>query len=674
METFRADIDAANDNRIREKRKWILTALFVFTALILMGYLQAQAYLFRGLPDLPNKEAMWELNLQPNMTLQDKNGNVIGHRGPHVGRPLTIAEMPDYLPAAFLAIEDERFYEHTGIDRKAIFRAFFENTRAGKTVQGGSTLTQQLVKNMVLTREKTYRRKFQEMWLAYEMEEVLTKPEILSLYLNRIELGNRSFGVGAAAQRYFGKDATEITLAESAMLASLPKAPSRYDPTKNYDLALERSYLVLDRMVENQLVTEKEAKDARDNPPVIIETTEDVIPPNVIGYAFDLIGERARELVGSAQRDLIIQTTLDPDIQKSGHDALTKIIALNEKSKKVANGALTTIDTETGGIVALVGGRDYNASKFNRAAQAKRQPGSAFKVFVYAAALEEGLTPGTVRIDQPTTIAGWTPENYTKRYRGPMTIREALKLSINTIAAQVAAEITPRKVARLATRMGITTEMRPTYSLALGSSEVTLVDLTGAYMVFANEGVRRTPYLIESIKNTSGVSLYTRQKTTPARVYAVPFARQMTNMMKEVVETGTGRGAIIKDREVAGKTGTSQDYRDAWFIGYSKQYATGVWLGNDNNSTMNRITGGLLPVDIWKKHMVKIHRGLAKLPLISEDTLAYSPKTQAIMTFYETLADELILERNVASGIQTVEQITAPIPPTAPQSPNLSQN
>ncbi len=668
METFRADIDAANDNRVRERRKWILTAIVVFIGLMTIAYIQIQSYLFKGLPDLPNKAAMWELNLQPNTTLFDNAGNRIGHRGPYLGRPLTIAEMPKYLPDAFLAIEDERFYEHTGIDRKAIFRAFFENTRAGKTVQGGSTLTQQLVKNMVLTPEKTYRRKFQEMWLAYEMEEVLTKPEILSLYLNRIDLGNRSFGVEAASQRYFGKKAKDLTLSESAMLAGLPKAPSRYDPSKNYEQALVRSYLVLDRMFANNLITFDEAKAAKANPPIIIEPVDDEIDPKILGHVFDLAKERANELIGNAQNDLIIHITLDTDIQKSAHEALTKILNANEKSKKVANGALVTIDVRTGGIRALIGGRDYNQSKFNRAAQAKRQPGSAFKPFVYAAALEENLTPGTVRIDQPTTISGWTPENYTKRYRGPMTIREALKLSVNTIAAQVGAEIGPRKVARFGKRLGINTELRPTYSLSLGSSEVTLVDITGAYTVFANEGVRRTPYLIETIKNTSGETLYTRSKTKPTRVYAVPFARQMTNMLKEVIETGTGHGAQIGTRELAGKTGTSQDYRDAWFVGYSQQYATGVWLGNDDNTPMKSITGGLLPVDVWKDHMVTIHKGLKKQPLITEDMTAFSADTQRIMRFYETLANELILERNVASGIQNAEQIPQL---SSPQSANV---
>jgi len=380
---------------------------------------------------------MWELNLQPNITLLDKDGHIIGHRGPHVGKPYRLEDMPDYVPAAFLAIEDERFYQHTGIDRKAIFRAFFENTKAGRKVQGASTLTQQLVKNMVLTPEKTYRRKFQEMWLSNEMEHVLSKPEILSLYLNRIELGNRAFGVEAAAQRYFGKSISAVNLAEAAMLASLPKAPSRYDPSKNYDLAWGRAQLVLQKMFTNDIITHQELRDAETTPPVIIKDHEEAIKPALIGHVFDMISERAQELIGSDHKDLIIKTTLDPVLQQSAHDTLAKNLTRYSKNKKVNNGAVASIDTRTGA--------------------AKRQPGSAFKAFVYAAALEDGFTPGTVRIDQPTEIAGWAPENYTKRYRGPMTLRESLKLSINTIAAQIGAEIGPEKIARLAKRFGIHT-------------------------------------------------------------------------------------------------------------------------------------------------------------------------------------------------------------------------
>jgi len=676
METFRADIGAANDNRVRRKRNWVLTALIAILLLIGIGYMQTRAYLFHGLPDLPDKTAMWELNLQPNITLLDKDGHIIGHRGPHVGKPYRLEDMPDYVPAAFLAIEDERFYQHTGIDRKAIFRAFFENTKAGRKVQGASTLTQQLVKNMVLTPEKTYRRKFQEMWLSNEMEHVLSKPEILSLYLNRIELGNRAFGVEAAAQRYFGKSISAVNLAEAAMLASLPKAPSRYDPSKNYDLAWGRAQLVLQKMFTNDIITHQELRDAETTPPVIIKDHEEAIKPALIGHVFDMISERAQELIGSDHKDLVIKTTLDPVLQQSAHDTLAKNLTRYSKNKKVNNGAVASIDTRTGAIRALIGGQDYTQSKFNRAVQAKRQPGSAFKAFVYAAALEDGFTPGTVRIDQPTEIAGWAPENYTKRYRGPMTLRESLKLSINTIAAQIGAEIGPEKIARLAKRFGIHTPLRPNYSIALGSSEVNLVELTAAYMVFANEGVKRSPHLIEAIKTTSGTTLYTRRKITPERVYAIPYARQMTTILRDVIETGTGHGAQLGSRQAAGKTGTSQDYRDAWFIGFTAQYTTGVWLGNDDNSPTKKITGGLLPVDVWKGFMVKAHKGLKRLPLNAPDPLTQDDETRTLISFYQNLSDAFISERNIAAGIGEVKntQSVSRTPSGQNPSSNLSQN
>jgi len=408
---------------------------------------------------------MWEMNLEPNLTLLDKDGRVIGHRGPYLGEPMKLADMPDYVSNAFLAIEDERFYDHQGIDNKAILRAMVENTKSGSKAQGGSTLTQQLVKNMVLTPEKTYRRKFQEMWLAREMERRLSKPEILELYLNRISLGPRVFGVEAAAEKYFGKSARDITLSEAALLAALPKAPSRYDPTTNYDGAMARSILVLQRMVENNMISWDQMSAAEADPPTIIGDSETLIDPNHIGHVFDFIAEQAQGLVGSQHKDLIIKTTLDTKLQKQAHASVTKILEKNEKHKKVTEGALVSIDTQSGAVRAMIGGRSYQDSKFNRAAQAKRQPGSSFKAFVYAAALEDGFTPGTIRIDQPTEIAGWEPENYTQRYRGPMSIREALKLSINTIAAQVGAEVGPTRVAAIANRFGITTEMRPEYSI-----------------------------------------------------------------------------------------------------------------------------------------------------------------------------------------------------------------
>ena len=612
MPTYRADINPeieAISAKKRKRRTFTLLFLAVFSALLALAYYQTRHYLLKDLPSLPDKRTMWELNLKPNMTLLDKDGNQIGHRGPYIGKPMKLGQMPSYVGDAFLAIEDERFYEHAGIDNKAILRALFENTRAGEKTQGGSTLTQQLVKNIVLSPEKSYRRKFQEAVLARDMEAVLSKPEILELYINRIPMGPRVFGVEAAAQKYFGKSAKDMSLAESAMLAGLPQAPSRYNPSEHFDRALTRSKLVLSRMVANDMITGTQMQEALNNPPVLAVDAEPLISQDVIGYVFDLIAEQAPTLLSAGQKDLIIKTTIDTEKQILAHKALNEALDKSGKRKKIGNGALVSIDNSNGAIRALVGGRDYAESKFNRAAQAKRQPGSSFKTFSYAAALENGFTPGTVRIDQPTEIGNWAPENYTRRYRGPMTLREALKLSINTIAAQITAEVGPAQVAALANRFGINSELRPEYSLALGSSEVTLQEMTHAYSVFANEGLLRPTHLITEIKNTSGAPLYTRRIVAGRRVYPVPYARQMTSMLRDVIDSGTGHGARLGKRQAGGKTGTSQDYRDAWFVGFTAQMTTGVWLGNDDNTSMRKITGGLLPVDIWKAYMRGAHKG-----------------------------------------------------------------
>ena len=650
MPTYRADIDVANDNRRRKKRMiWLLSVTFI-CALLAFGYFQTRYYLMNDLPDLPDKRTMWQLNLKPNMTLLDKDGRVIGHRGPYIGKPLKLGQMPSYVGDAFLAIEDERFYEHAGVDNKAILRALFENTRAGEKTQGGSTLTQQLVKNIVLSPEKSYRRKFQEAVLARDMEAVLSKPEILELYINRIPMGPRVFGVEAASQRYFGKSATELNLPEAALLAGLPQAPSRYNPTEHYDRALTRSHLVLQRMVVNDMITDDQKQEAISNPPKIVEPPEAIISENLIGYLFDMAAERAPELVQGDHEDLIVQTTLDIDRQNIAHDALSTMLEKSGKSKKVGNGALVSIDNNTGAVLALVGGQDYSTSKFNRAVQAKRQPGSSFKTFSYAAALLEGYTPATVRIDQPTKIGDWEPENYTKRYRGPMTIREALKHSINTIAAQITVEVGPSNVAKLAGSFGIESELRPEFSLALGSSETTLTEMTRAYSVFANEGLLRPTYFISDIKNTAGTTLYRRRTVAGKRVYPVPFARQMSSMLRDVIETGTGHGAKLGKREAGGKTGTSQDYRDAWFIGYTSQMTTGVWLGNDDNSSMKKVTGGLLPVDIWKSYMLKSHKGLEYSLLSTPNPNLDDAYAQTLSQFYTVMVDAFTDERDIASG------------------------
>lgn len=652
MEIFRADLIAANDNQARQWRNGLILVLSVILVITAIVAAQARSYLFEGFPSLPEKSAMWQLNLEPNVTLLDKDGHVIGHRGPYLGQPLALREMPDYLPQAFLAIEDERFFEHAGIDRKAIFRALLENILAGRTVQGGSTLTQQLVKNMVLTPEQTYRRKFQEMWLAYELETVLTKSEILSLYLNRINLGGRIIGVEAASQRYFGKSAKDVTLAEAALLAAMPKAPNRYNPTKNYDLAWERAQLVLSRMVVNNFILPDTMLAAIENPPKIASPDAPSLESDIIGHIFDMVAERSSELVGHEQKDLIVHTTLDPKLQKLAYKTLARTIEANKDTRNVANGALVSLDTQSGAIRALVGGLDYKTSQFNRAAQAKRQPGSAFKAFVYASALENGLSPGTVRIDSPIDIEGWTPKNYTERFRGPMTLREALKHSVNTIAAQITAELGPSQVAELARRFGISSNLRETYSLSLGSSEVTLTDITAAYAVFANQGHRRDAHLITAIYNTAEKPLYKLKARDSDPVYQPAYARQMTSLLSDVIESGTGYGALLKGRRpAAGKTGTSQDYRDAWFIGFTPQFTTGVWLGNDDNSPMKDVTGGLLPADTWKAFMDGAHVGQPKRPLgilapeIDNDT------TRKRMAFYTRLVEDFTKERDMANGV-----------------------
>ncbi len=654
METYRADIGAANDNRTRKKRRVVL-AVCVFLLLgALITFFVGRHYLLDGLPALPDKQAMWASHVKPNYTLLDKDGQVLSHRGPYYAKPMKLEELPAFVPDAFLAIEDQRFWEHKGIDRKAIFRALVANTKAGKKVQGGSTLTQQLVKNMVLTREKTYKRKFQEMWLAYQMEHMLSKKEILELYLNRIDLGNRAFGVGAAAQRYFGKDVKDITLAEAAVLASLPKAPTAYDPIKHPEDSAHRALLVLQTMLEQGKITQTDKQNAQAEIGKTVRAPQPYVEERLIGHVFDMAVEQAEKLIGSAHQDLVIQTTIDMNLQKQGLQSLETIISKNEKKRKVHNGALVAIEMKTGAIRALIGGRDYEASKFNRVTQALRQPGSSFKPFVYAAAFEQGYSPATVRVDQITTIGfgkdAWTPENYTRTYRGPMTLREALKLSINTIAAQVGAEIGPDKVVELAKRFGITSPLHVNYSIALGSSEVRLLDMTSAFMVFGNEGVRAPPFLVKEISDTGDRVLYAQYPHTPERVYAVNHARQMTTMLRDVIDTGTGRGAKLGRRQAAGKTGTSQDYRDGWFIGFTSDYAAGVWMGNDDNSPMRGVTGGLLPVDAWKKFMLAAHKGHKYRPLKAPPPPINDAQSKQRIAFYTSLQTLFKAERDLANG------------------------
>lgn len=639
MYPFRADL--IDSVRSLERRTQIMLAagLIGGVAAVLGPIVGGWLYLFGGMPKIPDAEALWTVNREPAIEFVDRNGVTIGVRGPRYGRVVPVQEMPDHLWQAFLAIEDEGFYRHEGVDQFAILRAAIVNAMQGRTVQGGSTITQQLVKNLFLTPDRTIRRKAQEIRLAGEIEHRLTKDEILTLYLNRVFLGGNAYGVDAAAKRYFGKPATKVTLAEAAMLASLPKAPSRFAPTANLQDALQRQRLVLNRMVEAKFIT-RAAADAAAREKIVIVQQE---PSAEFGYVMDMAAERAKELVGDKAPDLIVRLTVDAKVQRAGALALRETLARDGAQAGAREAALVVMDLK-GGVRAVVGGRSYADSFFNRATQAMRQPGSAFKTFVYGAAFEKGMKPWTVKVDAPITIEGWSPKNYDEEFRGSMTLESAYARSINTISAQVAYETGLRNVVAFAQRAGITSKLYPYPAISLGSDVTTLYEMTRAYGAFATGGMRLDPYFITAIDTSRGKSLYRRPAYEQQRVMDEAVARNMNSMMKLVVTNGTGRGAQLPGRETAGKTGTSQSFRDAWFVGFTGDLLGGVWVGNDDEKPMSKVTGGGIPARIWRQAMVVAHEGLKPRPLLLSDEAAppvdLTPADgDGMAAFYDDLAN-----------------------------------
>lgn len=615
------------------------TAASVTAGLVLAVVLGLWVWIYWGLPRVPDADALWAVNRQNSIMFVDSDGEIIGVRGPYYGRRTSLEELPDYVPQAFLAIEDRRFYQHEGVDRMAIFRALLVNLRAGETVQGASTISQQLARNLFLTRDQTINRKLREMVLASRIERRLTKDEILELYLNRVYLGDQAYGVDAAARRFFGKTAAELTLAEAAMLAGLPKAPSRSAPTENFERATARQHVVLDAMVDAGFITPEQRDEARAERINVVEQR----PNNerTMGYAFDLAVEQARAAVGREVPDLVIRMTIDADIQQAASDSVRRRLGNRAFGRRPLQAAMMTVDRQ-GGIVALVGGTDYNTSKFNRVTQAERQPGSTFKTFVYTAAIETGLDTEDIYYDEPVVIDGWRPRNYDEGYRGAVTMRTAFALSINTVAASVGREVGPRRVADLATRLGVRgMPDRNTFvpqSISLGSVETTLWDMTSAFAVYMNDGRRIDPHIISAVSNSAGQELYRRPAYEPPRVLDEEVVQRMTSMMGAVVLRGTGTGASLGGRDVAGKTGTSSDWRDAWFIGYTADYTAGVWVGHDDFTSMGRTTGGTLPAQIWNDTMRVAHRGVDDHPLPGIEQPARSPRELEMATFFDGLA------------------------------------
>jgi penicillin-binding protein 1A len=548
----------------------------------------------------------------PTIQIVGLDGSVLAMRGEMAGSNVSLKDLPPYLPKAFIAIEDRRFYSHYGVDPFGIARAAVANVMHRGVSQGGSTLTQQLAKNLFLTQERTMQRKLQEVELAIWLERKHSKSEILELYLNRVYFGSGAYGVEAASQRYFGKSAKNVTVAEAAMLAGLVKSPSRLAPNRNPEGAEKRAQTVLAAMADAKFITEAQAQASIGHPSFNVKAAG----AGTVNYVADWIGEVLDDLIGQIDQNIVVETSIDPKLQAIAEASVIDELAAKSVKFNVSQGALVAM-TPDGSVRAMVGGRNYADSQYNRAVTAKRQPGSAFKPFVYLTAIEAGLTPETIRQDAPLDVKGWKPENYSHEYFGAVTLTQALAMSLNTVAVRLGLEVGPKNVARTAHRLGISSKLDANASIALGTSEVSLTELVGAYAPFANGGVGVAPHVVNKIRTVEGNKvLYARQPDQLGRVIDPRHVAMMNTMMQETLLSGTARKAEIPGWSAAGKTGTSQDFRDAWFIGYTANLVTGVWLGNDDNSPTKKATGGGLPVEVWTRFMRTAHEGVrvAALP------------------------------------------------------------
>ena len=547
----------------------------------------------------------------PTIQITGADGSVIAIRGEMPGANVALKDLPPYLPKAFIAIEDRRFYSHHGIDPVGIARAAVANILHRGVSQGGSTLTQQLAKNLFLTQERTLQRKLQEVELALWLERKHSKAEILELYLNRVYFGSGAYGVEAAAQRYFGKSAKNVTLAEAAMLAGLVKSPSRLAPNRNPEGAEQRAQTVLAAMADAKFITEAQAQASIGHPAYNVKP----VGAGTVNYVADWIGEVLDDLIGQIDQSVVVETSIDPKLQAVAEAAVIDELAAKSVKFTVTQGALVAMAPD-GAVRAMVGGRNYAESQYNRAVTARRQPGSAFKPFVYLTAIESGLTPETIRQDAPLDIKGWKPENYSHEYLGAVTLTQALAMSLNTVAVRLGIEVGPKNVVRTAHRLGISSKLDANASIALGTSEVSLVELVGAYAAFANGGFGVSPHVVSKIRTMEGKVLYMRPADQLGQVIDPRNVAMMNTMMQETLISGTAHKAELPGWMAAGKTGTSQDFRDAWFIGYTSNLVMGVWLGNDDNSPTRKATGGGLPVEIWTRFMRVAHQGVpvAALP------------------------------------------------------------
>ena len=607
----------ANQKPVRAKKArapvlWLLKWGLVVTIWGVVAGGGVVAWFAWNLPSVDRLDPAAAQTRRPGIVVLDANGDNLAAYGDLYGRRLGARELPPHLVQAVVAIEDRRFFEHPGVDWRGLLRAAAVNLREGRLVQGGSTLTQQLAKNLFLTPERSVERKMKELLLALWLERRFEKRDLLSIYLNRVYFGSGTYGVEAAARRYFGTSARDIDVYQAALLAGLLRAPSRLNPVHDPKAARQRTAVVLNAMAETGFLSAAEASSLKRRGAAArrASTATAAGPGSHRGarHFADWVLGQAAGISGQSGSDLVVETTLAPRLQS---------LATKTVGKADSGGAQIALVAMTpdGAVCAMVGGRDYAASQFNRVTQALRQPGSAFKPMVYLPALEAGLTPDTPVLDAPITVDGWTPRNFSGGFRGEITLREAVARSINTTAVRVAEDIGRDNVVRAARRLGITSQLTRHPSVSLGAGEVTLLDLTAAYAVFANGGRAVTPRGIIEVRAGDEVLFRHRGRVTN-RVVAPEHAAAMDQLLRAVIDWGTGHTAAF-GRAAAGKSGTSQESRDAWFIGYTEKLVTGVWVGNDDGSPMSRVngrpvTGGGLPAEIWRDFMRAAHKSSAR--------------------------------------------------------------
>ena len=596
-----------------------------------LGAAGSVVMLMLAMPAFEATQGDWRNRGNFAVTFLDRYGNVIGHRGIIHENSVPVDQLPDYFVKAVLATEDRRFFDHFGIDAIGLFRAVTVNAQAGGVVQGGSTLTQQLAKNIFLSNERSIDRKVKEAFLAIWLEANLSKKEILSLYLDRTYMGGGTFGAAAAAQFYFGKSITDVNLAEAAMLAGLFKAPAKYAPHVNLPAARARANDVLSNLVQSGLMTEGQVIAARRNPASVVDRAQIESPDYFLDWAFDEVQRLATRF---PERSLIVRTTIDMGLQKAAEDSIQSSLMEFGERYHAKQGASVMI--ENGGAVrAMVGGSDYGESQFNRATKALRQPGSSFKIYTYSVAMENGMTPTSTIVDAPISWGNWSPHNYENRYEGKVTLTQALTQSINTIPVRLAKEkfgIQP--IRNMAKAMGVETPIRNDKTIPIGTSEVTVLDQATAYAVFPANGMQSRRHGIDQITAYDGKVLYdfSHDEQPARRVLSEKATSYMNQMLTQVPVIGTGRRAALDNGiVVGGKTGTTQAYRDAWFIGFTGNYTCAVWFGNDDYTSTNNMTGGTLPAMTFKKIMDYAHQGIVLKPIpgISNPFPVQKPQTVA---------------------------------------------